>query len=261
MKICIDNREHALINLVKALCKDNDFKNIEIEVKTLDLGDISIQKDDEELLLLERKNLNDLASSITDGRYREQSYRLDGCSLHNHNIIYIIEGDLSRYSSRYSKISKETLMVTMFGLNYFKGFSVTKTNNLMETAEYIVRLTDKLNRNNEIYGFFHDKFIKNEKTYTNVVHKIKKKNITPNNIGEIILSQIPGVSATTSKAIMKEFDSLHSLLNLLDKDKNCLKNITYTTKTGKVRHISNTSISNIIQFLLNQKSNILKIKT
>ena len=44
-----------------------------------------------------------------------------------------------------------------------------------------------------------------EKKYVDVIKKEKKKNITPENIGEIILSQIPGVSSHTSKVIMKNF--------------------------------------------------------
>ena len=91
MKLVIDNREHKLITLLKALNNDYDY-NLTIEVEKLDLGDVSIQSDEgEELLLIERKNLADLASSIRDGRYKEQSYRLNGNSLHNHNIIYLVE--------------------------------------------------------------------------------------------------------------------------------------------------------------------------
>ena len=41
--------------------------------------------------LIERKSLNDLESSIKDGRYNEQSLRLDKYDLANHNIYYLIE--------------------------------------------------------------------------------------------------------------------------------------------------------------------------
>ena len=77
MKLVIDNREHKLIKLLKALNNDYDY-DLTIEIEKLDLGDVSIQSDDgEELLLIERKNLADLASSIRDGRYKEQSYTLN----------------------------------------------------------------------------------------------------------------------------------------------------------------------------------------
>ena len=86
MKIVVDNREHSLIKLLKALNNDYEY-NIPIVVEKMDLGDIAIHFDDEEIILMERKKLSDLASSIRDGRYKEQSYRLNGNSLHNHNII------------------------------------------------------------------------------------------------------------------------------------------------------------------------------
>ena len=46
-----------------------------------------------------------------------------------------------------------------------------------------------------------------QKIIAEVVKKVKKENITPENIGEIILSQIPGVSSHTSQIIMNKFGS------------------------------------------------------
>lgn len=261
MKIVIDNREHSFIKLVKAMVESEKF-DIEIEVEKMDLGDISIRTDDnEEILLIERKCVSDLASSIKDGRYKEQSYRLNGYPLHNHNIIYLIEGKISHYQNKYTKVPPSTLYVTTFCLQYFKGFSLIMTSNLLESTEYVLRMVDKLRRSKEKYGYYHKNFKETKKTYTEVIHKVKKNNITPDNIGNIILSQIPGISVSTSNAILEKFSSLFQLLIALDKDKTCLDNVTYKTKTGKERHISKTSISNIIQYLLYQKSNIIKIET
>ena len=120
MQIKVDIREHTLIKLLKALNNDYGF-NFDISVERLDLGDISIWNEGEELLLLERKKLSDLASSIKDGRYAEQSYRLNGHSLHNHNIVYLVEGNISHYSDKWSKVKPGTLYTTMFSVQYFKG--------------------------------------------------------------------------------------------------------------------------------------------
>jgi len=229
MQIKVDIREHTLIKLLKALNNDYGF-NFDISVERLDLGDISIWNEGEELLLLERKGLNDLASSITDGRYAEQSYRLNGHSLHNHNIVYLIEGNISTFSGKWSRIKPGTLYTTMFSIQYFKGFSMIRTFDITETAEYILRAE-------------------------------KKKNITPENIGGIILSQIPGISSKTSSAIIAKHGSLFQLLKALEKDKHCLDNLLYKTKKGQERRISRTSIANIIQYLFYQKSNVIKIDT
>ena len=96
----------------------------------------------------------DLASSIRDGRYNEQSYRLNGNSLHNHNIIYLIEGNLTNYSDRFSKVSANTLITTMFSLSYYKGFSVFRSLNIYESANYIMLITDKIRREKEKQSFY-----------------------------------------------------------------------------------------------------------
>ena len=260
MQIKVDIREHTLIKLLKALNNDYGF-NFDISVERLDLGDISLWNEGEELLLLERKKLSDLASSIKDGRYAEQSYRLNGHSLHNHNIIYLVEGNVSNYSDKWSKVKPGTLYTTMFSVQYFKGFSLVRTFDIMETAEYILRMTDKLSRSSEKFGFYHESFQPKKKNYAQVVHKEKKKNITPENIGGIILSQIPGISSKTSSAVIAKHGSLFQLLKALEKDKHCLDNLLYKTKTGQERRISRTSIANIIQYLFYQKSNVIKIDT
>ena len=103
--------------------------------------------------------------------------------------------------------------------------------------------------------------IQKPKNYCEVVNKVKKKNIRPDNIGEIILSQIPGISSITSLAIMKKFGSLYNLLNELKQDQHCLDEVVYITKKGQKRRISKSSIANIVQYLLYQKSNVIKVET
>jgi len=44
--------------------------------------------------IIERKIADDLASSITDGRYRDQKYRLLKTALKN--IMYLVEGNVSQ---------------------------------------------------------------------------------------------------------------------------------------------------------------------
>lgn len=280
MKIKVDYREKKLIKLLNAKLEELEFKNIEITVEDLPIGDIIICDDNcNEKLIIERKSLNDLASSIRDGRYSEQSFRLDKNNVHNHNIVYLMEGDIHRYSNKYSKISKNTLQVTMFCINYFKGFSIMKTRDVLETAEYILIIADKLSREKVRKNFYENvcdkptnmgseelhlnieklESPKYNKRYSEVISKVKKKNIRPDNIGEIILSQIPGISSKTSMTIMKHFSSLHELLSKLKNEPGCLNHIKLQTKNGH-RKISQTIKTNIKKFLLyNKESEIIKI--
>ena len=70
--------------------------------------------------------------------------------------------------------------------------------------------------------------------------KVKKENITPENIGEIFLCQIPGISSQTAVAIMKEHKTLLDLICALQENSQCLDNFI----VGK-RKISKSCVENI----------------
>ena len=109
MLIKIDIRESSLYEKCNnMLC---NFNNIKLELLSLHIGDIIICADDgEELVLIERKTLNDLASSIKDGRYKEQGYRLDGMPQHNHYIYYLVEGSLQSYNPGKARLERKALL-------------------------------------------------------------------------------------------------------------------------------------------------------
>ena len=131
----IDTRERELISLINSKNKNKD--SLVVEVETLSLGDAILSKDGQDLVMIERKSIKDLVSSIKDGRYSEQSYRLNGTSLHNHNIIYLIEGDITK-----TLLNKQMIYSSLFSLNYCKGFSVIRTFSLDETASFILNMAE-----------------------------------------------------------------------------------------------------------------------
>ena len=92
----------------------------------------------------------------------------------------------------------------------------------------------------------------NDKNYIGVIKKVKKDNITSDNISEIMLCQIPGISSVTSIAIMDKFKTLLNLLTEIQKDPNCLKDISYTNSKNQVRKINKNCATNIIKFLINK---------
>lgn len=274
MIIKIDTREQELFkkceSTINAVPK---FKDIKLISESLHLGDIIINDGINDCLIIERKTLTDLGASIKDGRYEEQSYRLNGIPHHNHNIIYLIEGDMYRFNTFKERIDKQTLYSAMFSINYFKGFSIMRTNTIDETAMICCNMVYKLvgglkaGKNGYYLNKKHDKIqpdskekenideteekeTNEEKDYCKVVKKVKKDNITTENIGEIMLCQIPGISSASALAIFKEFKTLPNLINSLKENNSCLNNITTTDSNGKNRKISKTAIANIIKFLL-----------
>jgi ERCC4-type nuclease len=259
MKIIIDNRENELIEKVKKLIDTNPcFKDLEIVVENLPLGDIIISNGKDDILIIERKSIRDLAASIKDGRYDEQSYRLNGIAHENHNIIYLIEGDINHFKN--IKMDKMTIYSAIFSLNYFKGFSVMRTFSVEETAFFICNTTKKLikEENEKKKGYYSKENIINqdkalvveENNYINVIKKVKKENITPNNIGEIMLCQIPGISTTAALTIMKKYTKIQDLILALQTDENCLKDISYLNNNGQQRKINKSSGEIIIKFLI-----------
>jgi crossover junction endonuclease MUS81 len=280
MIIKVDNREQELLKQINQLVLFIPaFKQMKVETANLPLGDIIISDDIEDKIIIERKCLNDLLASIKDGRYEEQSYRLNGLNHHNHNIYYMIEGDVNKFNRfKDNKMEKLTLYSAMFSLNYFKGFSVMRTLSLEESALFICNTANKLSKT-EISGkkpYFNNKvetislnenvtaeqqnggevasiekdIEQSEKDYVSVVKKVKKENITPENIAEIMLCQIPGISSVTALAIMDKFKTLPNLIQEVQQNEDCLKDISYTNTKGQTRKINKTSVLNIVKYLL-----------
>jgi ERCC4-type nuclease len=275
MSIEIDNREHQLINLLQQLDTTEPKK---LQISTLEIGDIIICNK----LIIERKSVADLYASILDGRYEEQGYRLSNLSTyHNHNIVYLIEGDIARHKQ------KNMLMSALFSINYYKGFSVMRTYTIQETADYIWNTFKKMTKENKS-GFYNlvsaapTPFVEDtsasasdtgkatanvdnvtdpgivtaptnatEKDYVSVVKKCKKENITENNIDEIMLCQIPGISTQSAMAIVKHLGSIREMLQkYIDNGDAIFSDIRVTQTTGKEAKLNKIVVQNLKKFLL-----------
>jgi ERCC4-type nuclease len=302
MIIKVDIREQEMFKLIKYYLEISpSYKNITVVTENLPLGDVIIcDENNVERLIIERKSIRDLSSSIKDGRYEEQSYRLNGSPFSNHNIIYLIEGDLNSKFLFKDRIDKISMYSAMFSLNHYKGFSVLRTFTIDETSLVICNMAYKMKKcdvenkkpyyknkmealaehvskpmteetdvviqettittdekgdivfnNNENEA---NEAIEvneaNEKDYCAVIKKVKKENVTPQNIGEIMLCQIPGISSVSAIAILKEFQTLPNLLNKLNENNDCLNDISYVNSKNQTRKINKTVIQNIKKFLL-----------
>ena len=247
MIIKIDSRETDLYTLCKQKMIANE--NITVIQEVLPLGDIVIcNNEDKEHIVIERKTLRDLAASIVDGRYNEQSFRLNQLNLENHNIIYLIEGNLNNFKP-VSRIDKNALLSSMVTLNYFKGFSVFRTLSIQETSDFVIKMTVKIFK--EKKPGYYNKTLENveqeNQVYSSVLKCAKKNQITKDNIGEIMLAQIPGISHQSSKAIMTQFKTIEKLILSVKQEPTCLDDIKVNN-----RKISKTCIKNIKTFLLNE---------
>jgi ERCC4-type nuclease len=273
MKIIVDEREASLYALLIQQPCDN--KKSKIEKRVLPLGDILFTSDDESIThqVIERKSVADLLSSVKDGRYAEQSYRLGNCFPNRHNILYLIEGPVRDHD-------KKLVFACMASLNYFKGFSITRTVSLAETAQYIEITADKIARELEkgtsisgtgvISTAPAPATISTDTTtvtpsdnastievqqatstfdYCSVVKVAKKANITRDNIGQLMLMQIPGISSTISGEIMRPFATFAAFIDHLRTEPAYLDTIVLES-SGKKRKLGSNIITAIKEYLL-----------
>jgi ERCC4-type nuclease len=195
--------------------------------------------------------------------------------------VYLIEGTLHPSATK----DKKLLYSIMTSLNVFKGFSVIRTYSLQETAEFIIGMADKIDRDfqkgklpfqyrwkgTESAAMNSSDIVvesggsggggtsgeggQGETTekvdaYCTVVKKVKKENITPENMGEILLCQIPGISSTTAIAVMGHVGgSFPKLMEVLETDVVSLENILIGTGNKK-RKINKKNVENMKLYLL-----------
>ena len=183
--------------------------------------------------------------------FGKQSFRLNNCNLHNHNIYYLIEGNINTYVPYKSRIDKSTLISSMVSISYFKGFSVYKTYNIEESCSWIIGMTNKLYKENKSSFYDDNNNSDNIKiNYEDVTKRCKKNNIDENNIGSIMLSQIPNVSISTAKIIMNKYKTIQELIDNLVNNSKTLDDIVITTKTEKTRKINKKTKDNIYKYLI-----------
>ena len=201
MKLVLDNREHKLI----AHFKDTEKCLIE----PLELGDIIIrnENDTNPVFIIERKTLNDLYSSINDGRHREQKMRL----INNYpqsKIAYLIEGNLNQLSESRYKIVYGAMLNTQLRDN----LRIFRTNDLKESCFLITALLQKLEKNPDWMSTTQSASSSTAFDYCDTIKTNKKENMTPEVCQIVQLAQIPGVSHSMSKKILEKYTSLSNLI-------------------------------------------------
>lgn len=240
MKLYIDEREHGLYQYLSSY-------NLNLHKEVLPLGDLILKtEEDQELIIIERKTITDLLASINDGRYREQSHRLiHSSSLNPHRILYIIEGVFQGQTPA----EKQRVYSAIVSLNQIKGFSVYRTWSMEETGDVLVNMADKLQREMDKGHFCAiTEMGTGTSNYCDVVKKVKKDNLTPENMGAIMLSQIPSVSSVSAKAMMTGFSSFSQFLNKIREEPNYLESIVCGEE--KKRKLGKNIIENVKRFLL-----------
>ena len=227
--------------------------------------------------------MEDLGSSIRDGRHREQKYRIKKSGLHKDNIVFLVEGELK--DLKYSSIDKNTLQSSIINSMFRDGYKVYRTKDCNESISFIERVLQKtINSDDKILGSLlvpYKKLIEeaqmdttddvaplipNEKDFSNQdseylsALKIKKKKecLTPIVFNKLVFLQIPGISNNYIDAIFKEYGSIKQLImkyiemneqgkSLSDKE-NLLSNISIELKNGNTRRVGKVISKRVYEY-------------
>jgi len=243
VKLIVDNRE-SIKELVLQKVPNTTFEN-------LTLGDYVFTVDDQVVLIIERKTINDYAASIADGRNREQKKRLVSNYPLN-QIIYLVEGDLTENNTSFTfnKISKETIISSIMNTLLRDNIHVFHTSDIKETVEFLHMIYIKF----EKQGI---SFLSNTSTYKDDLisaKQCKKDNISKEMCFQMMLNCIPNVSTKISTRIVEKFSTFSSFYDELLKLSDYENRVNYiielkTNSTDKGRKIPKTTAKNIVDFL------------
>lgn len=240
-------------NQQRSLYKSLKHSSIICEKRNLELGDIMwIARRTlggnliEEIVLdfiVERKKIEDLISSIEDGRYKEQKFRLKRCGLKY--PIYLIEGHLEgteRHIDFFDNI--------MINTQIEDGFFIQRTQSEEETFQYLFLMTKHFMELNKKKCYEnHSKFSFDEFS----ISVSKSKNLTISDIFAKQLLQLRGITAEKAASIIKLYPTPKSLLMAYQEKKeekekiDMLKNIEFGMKKRKLGPVLSKNIYNFYQ--------------
>lgn len=227
--ISIDDREKGIISELQNKCYDSLSTFIKIE--RLDLGDIIIKYNDINYIIIERKTLHDLSSSIKDGRYKEQKNRLLNYKSHNNKckIIYLLEEfisfDFDRYrdsSFKFNGIFISSLKSAFINSVFRDDCQVIQSNNIQDSCCFLLALVDNLKKDPSKY--FGDKVQLNDFNECSM----KKKKITNENILLHQIACIPGIGIKQANLILETFphvDKMSMFINEVRSNKELLLSV------------------------------------
>jgi ERCC4-type nuclease len=236
LSIIIDSRETILYNNMIERDLDKYNEKIMITKQQLEIGDIHIIMDDI-IFVYERKTINDLLSSVKDGRYKEQKNRL----LSNYlNINYIIEGTDIIASNN---IHNQQLLTSIYYNSMYRdNIKVLFTKNINDTITLLLMIAIKII--DKPQNFKPKTTIQTEYIDICKIKSKKSDNIDKDTCYLLQLSQIPTISKQIAKNIKDIYPNMKILINTLNDSENP------TELLMKISNIGNQKAAKIIEYLL-----------
>lgn len=230
LKIIIDNRERSLIELFEL------NRTIQIEKSNLDIGDIMFIWNENPIVIIERKTLSDLSSSIKDGRYKEQKNRLLNSIDNKVRKMYIIEG----VGYHHFALSNGTLDSMIINTQLRDQIYLLRCNNLEETYRYLITIYNNIPK---YIGDLENKGVENYLLYKTC----KKENISQRICFENMMKQIPGISTKIADFLGDKYGTINNFMKTIGAEENQIK--TLSELNYGVRKIGKKTAEKIYYYL------------
>lgn len=240
MKLIVDTREPDLLKFLQEFSSQSDSKVTApiVQRKLLEIGDCLITNDDETVvyMVIERKTMGDLASSLYDGRWSEQKKRALS-HYTKEQLFYIIEtateNDIFFYRNKYSKITGDALLSATMNLTLNYHIPYVYLQGIENVSRFIYRLCIQCYKKEQVYD--KDPLHSYDKSLLGSVKSQKNKNMTPAVFFLYCLQGVPGISYKTAKNISGMFDdNMLSFIDTLRDDPSCEHlDILYKKKYGR----------------------------
>lgn len=200
MKVVVDMRETALLSLLPPLL--TDLSGVTLERAALPIGDIAFSTDAGIAMILERKSIDDLASSHRDGRYKEQRARLLAQRGTGTSIGYLLEGSGTTSSFAAERFSEADLRNAILRLQFRYTIPVIQTTSAADTASYIKSVVAALLRDPACFrGGLATTAAGAAAVYAEAIHVRKADNSTPDRVVRSMLRVIPGLGPTAVEGV------------------------------------------------------------
>lgn len=242
-KLLLDYREREL----KTILEDKKELKTYLEVCNLEIGDIIIKNDYYEIII-ERKTLCDLVSSIKDGRYKEQKFRLQSYTSANKTSLfcYLIEGiSLSNYFKKETNLLYGGIISSVLRDN----IPLFRTIDIKESVLLILRLFSRFSKKpNEFfkYELKKDKIIEQNTTIYN--NSVNENNNT--------INKNSNISENLNNTDIKTINLTNSSCSENSEKENNQNNQNNENNENENIHKINVNVNYLENIKINKKSNI-----
>jgi len=198
MKVIVDMRETALLLALTPLLAD--ISGVSLSTAALPVGDIAIRVGETDDVLLERKSVDDLASSHGDGRYKEQRARLLAQRGTGVSIGYIVEGTASAFTA--ARFGEADLKNAILRLQFRYTIPVFPTSSVSDSAALVKALCVALLRDAACFkGGLATTAAGAAAVYSEAIHVRKAENSTPDRVVRSMLRVVPGLGPTAVEGV------------------------------------------------------------